>query len=133
MVRSTQGKHVAKFSTANLKGAHPVFFVVKLDFEIAVEQQTRAHDQTFEMVPDSGCPLVPWDSHALIWSNYGSIFPNHLNMLETVLCGAQLIATSHLKTYTKFYRNRIKIGRVMSKILYAHIWTYATNVIDFGP
>ena len=34
-------------------------FVVKLDFEIAVDQQTRAHDQTFEGVPDPGCPPVP--------------------------------------------------------------------------
>ena len=43
---------------------HPDFFV-KLDFEIAVDQQTRTHDQTFEGVPDSGCPR---DSHAHIWS-----------------------------------------------------------------
>ena len=34
-------------------------FFVKLDFEIAVDQQTKAHDQTFEGVPDSGCPPVP--------------------------------------------------------------------------
>ena len=39
-------------------GVHPDFFV-KLDFEVAVDQQTRAHDQTFEGVPDSGCPPVP--------------------------------------------------------------------------
>ena len=39
-------------------GVHPVFFV-QLDFEIAVDQQTRAHDRTFEGVPDSGCPPVP--------------------------------------------------------------------------
>ena len=39
-------------------GVHPDFFV-KLDFEIAVDQQTRAHDQTFEGVPNSGCPPVP--------------------------------------------------------------------------
>ena len=39
-------------------GAQPDFFV-KLDFKIAVDQQTRAHDQTFEGVPDSGCPPVP--------------------------------------------------------------------------
>ena len=37
---------------------HPVFFV-KLDFEIAVDQQTKAHDQSFEGVPDSGYPPVP--------------------------------------------------------------------------
>ena len=40
-------------------GGSPCFFVVKLDFEIAVDQQSKAHDQTFEGVPDSGCPLVP--------------------------------------------------------------------------
>ena len=34
-------------------GVHPDYFV-KLDFEIAVDQQTRARDQTFEGVPDSG-------------------------------------------------------------------------------
>ena len=88
------------------RGGHPVFFV-KLDFEIAVDQQTKAHDQTFEEVPDSGCPR---DSHVLIWS----ILPNRLNMLKTVFWGNIL-------------------GRVMSKILYAHIWAYATSIIDFGP
>ena len=35
------------------------FCVVKLDFEIAVDQQTKAHVKTFEGVPDSGCPPVP--------------------------------------------------------------------------
>ena len=34
-------------------GVHPDYFV-KLDFEIAVDQQTRARDQTFEGVPDTG-------------------------------------------------------------------------------
>ena len=43
-------------------GGHPVFFV-KLDFEIAVDQQTKAHNRTLEVIPDSGCPP---DSHALI-------------------------------------------------------------------
>ena len=38
-------------------GVHPDYFV-KLDFEIAVEQQTRARDRTFEGVPDPGCPPV---------------------------------------------------------------------------
>ena len=33
-------------------GVHPDYFV-KLDFEIAVDQQTRARDRTFEGVPDS--------------------------------------------------------------------------------
>ena len=36
-----------------------VFLFVKLDFEIAVDQQTKAHNRTFEVVPDSGYPPVP--------------------------------------------------------------------------
>ena len=40
-------------------GVHPVFVVVKLDFEIANDQQTKAQDETFGGVPDSGCPPVP--------------------------------------------------------------------------
>ena len=39
-------------------GVHPDFFV-KLDLEIAIDQQTKACDQTFEGVPDSECPPVP--------------------------------------------------------------------------
>ena len=34
-------------------GVHPDYFV-KLDFEIAVDQQTKARDRTFEGVPDYG-------------------------------------------------------------------------------
>ena len=58
---------------------------MKHDFEIAVEQQTKARDRTFEGVSDSGCSPVPAES-------------NHLNMLKTMLCGAQLVATSLLNT-----------------------------------
>ena len=39
-------------------GVHPDYFV-KLDFEIAVDQQTWARDRTFMGVPDSGWPPVP--------------------------------------------------------------------------
>ena len=39
-------------------GGVTLFFVVKLDFEIAVVQQTKAQDRTFEVVPDSGCQPV---------------------------------------------------------------------------
>ena len=41
------------FST-NINIHISVIFFVKLDFEIAVDQQTKAHDQTFDGVPDSG-------------------------------------------------------------------------------
>ena len=44
--------------TNDFKGVNPDFFV-KLDFEIAVDQHTKAHDRTFEGVPDSGYPPVP--------------------------------------------------------------------------
>ena len=39
-------------------GVHPDFFV-KLGFEIAVNQQTRTGDQTFEGVPDPNHQSVP--------------------------------------------------------------------------
>ena len=78
---------------------------MKLDFEIAVDQQTKAHDQTFEVVPDSGCPQ---DSNALIWSSiFGSILPNHLNMLKTMLWGALLVATSALLVATNNFLSKL--------------------------
>ena len=39
------------------RGGSPCFFFVKLDFEIVVDQQTKAHDETFW--GGSGCPPVP--------------------------------------------------------------------------
>ena len=74
----------------SFRGVHPDFFV-KLDFEIAVDQQTRARTFGGGGVPDSGCPR---DSHAHIWSIFGPILPNHLNMLKTIRWGALLVATS---------------------------------------
>ena len=41
-----------------LESDHGVFFV-KLDFEIAVDQQTRTSDPTFGGFPDSDQPPVP--------------------------------------------------------------------------
>ena len=40
-------------------GGVTLMFFVKLNFEIAVDQQTRARDRIFEGVPDSGCLPVP--------------------------------------------------------------------------
>ena len=39
-------------------GVHPDF-LGNFNFEIAVDQQTKAHYRTFEGVPDSGSPPVP--------------------------------------------------------------------------
>ena len=87
---------------------------MKFDFEIAVDEQTKAHDETFEGVPDSGCPPVPaGQPRPYLVKLFRSILPNHLNMLKTVLWGAQLVGTSLLKTYTKFYQNRIKVGQIL--------------------
>ena len=55
-------------------GGSPCFFVVKLDFEIAVDQQIKAHDQTFEGVPDSGCPPVPAGQPRPYLVNFGLNF-----------------------------------------------------------
>ena len=51
--------HAINYSVNWILDGITLMFFVKLDFEIAVDQQTRAHDQTFEGVPDSACPLVP--------------------------------------------------------------------------
>ena len=60
--------------------------LVELDFEIAVDQQTRARDELFRGFRTPGAHRCPWDSHAHIWSIFGPIFPNHLNnMLKTML------------------------------------------------
>ena len=54
---------------------------MKLDFEITVDQQTKAHNQTFEGVSDFGCPQ---NSHTLTWSIFGSILPNNIKILKTI-------------------------------------------------
>ena len=58
-------------------------FFVKPDFEIAVDQQTKAHEQTFEGVPDSWCLQ---DRQPCPWSIFGSMLSNHLKMLKTMFC-----------------------------------------------
>ena len=80
---------------------------MKLDFEIAVDQQTKAHAMTklFRGFWTPGAHRCLRDSHALIWSIIGSILPNHLYMLKIVLWGALLVATSLLNTYTKSDKN----------------------------
>ena len=53
-----------------------LLFFVKLDFEIAVEQQTRARDRTFEGVSNPGCPPVavhveqPRPYFVNLWPNF---------------------------------------------------------------
>ena len=43
----------------SLRGGDNGYFFVKLDFEIAVDQQTRTSDRTFEGVPDPNRQTVP--------------------------------------------------------------------------
>ena len=64
----------------NLECIHKGYLFVKLDFEIAVDQQTRNGDRTFEGVPDPNRPPVPAGRHAHIWSQLGKFWPNPLNM-----------------------------------------------------
>ena len=67
-------------------GVHPDF-LLKLVFEIAVAQQTRTRDQTFEL---SQTPTA----HRCPWSNFGSIMPNHLNMFKSIFLLALLVSCS---------------------------------------
>ena len=67
-------------------GANGYFFV-KLDFEIAVDQQTKTSDRNFEGVPD----------------------PNRtLNMPHTHILCALLVASGHLNSYMKFHQDWTK-------------------------
>ena len=51
-------KDVVKITRKGGEG-FTLFFFVKLNFEIAVDQKTRARDRNFEGVPDSRCPPMP--------------------------------------------------------------------------
>ena len=80
-------------------GGHPDYFV-KLDFEIAADQKTRARAVTellrgFRTPGDHRCPR---DSHAHIWSICGPILPNDLIMLKTMIWGALFVATIFMNT-----------------------------------
>ena len=56
-----------------MRNVQPDFFV-KLDFEIAVDQQTMARDLTFKGVSESGCPPVtagqPRRYLVYLWPNF---------------------------------------------------------------
>ena len=69
---------------------------MKLDFEIAVVQQTRAHDQTFEGVPDSGCPPVPAGQPRPYLVNWWPNFAKSPKHAQNHALGALLVATSLL-------------------------------------
>ena len=51
--------HITTFNRIKGGGGANGYFFVKLDFEIAVDQQTKTSDQTFEGVPDPNRQKVP--------------------------------------------------------------------------
>ena len=57
IVMSPTNNGFARFSLRG--GGDNGYFFVKLDFEIAVDQQTRTSDRTFEGVPDPNRQTVP--------------------------------------------------------------------------
>ena len=87
---------IVRFKLVKGGEVHPDFFV-KLDFEIAVDQQTRAHDQTFEGFQTPGAHRCPRDSHAHIWSIFRQITLT-CSRLTAMLWGALLVATNLLNT-----------------------------------
>ena len=87
-LNSLSGEHRVPIFTIYIRGGgggggwwvHP-HFLVKFDFEIAIDQQTRACEQTVEGVLDSGSRPVP-GGHPLDPLQYSvQIMPNHLNIL----------------------------------------------------
>ena len=107
-------------------GVHPNYFV-KVDFEIAIDQQTRARDRTFEGVPDSGWPPVPAGQPRPYWSICGPILPNDLNMIKTMIWGALLVATSLLSTCILYC---IIFGHTHSEIKKRKLWKLAANFFE---
>ena len=82
-------------------GANGYFFV-KLDFEIAVDQQTKTSDRTFEGVPDPNCQTVPAGQPR---PYLVQIRPNLANMPHTHILCALLVASGHLNSYMKFHQD----------------------------
>ena len=70
---------------------------MKLDFEIAVDQQTKARDRTFEGVPDSGCTPVP-AGQPIFGQFLAQICQIALTWTKTMLWGDLLVASSLLKS-----------------------------------
>ena len=88
-------------------GANGYFFV-KLDFEIAVDQQTRTSDRTFEGVPDPNRQMVPAGQPrpylVQIRPNLAK-YPEHAQ--NPYLC-ALLVASGPLSSYMKFHQDWTK-------------------------
>ena len=64
---------------------------MKLYFEMAVDQETKTREQTFEGIPDPNRPPVPAVQPCPFLSTFGPIMPNHRNMLKTEILGALLV------------------------------------------
>ena len=84
------------------------YFFVKLDFEIAVDQQTKPSDRTFEGVPDPNRQTVPAGQPrpylVQIRPNLAK-YPEHTH--THILC-ALLVASGHLNSYMKFHQDWTK-------------------------
>ena len=65
-------------------------------FKLAVVQQTKTRDLTFEGVEDHNRPLC---SNTHIWSNFGSVMPNDLKMANSNMFGALFVASGLLNLY----------------------------------
>ena len=65
--------------------------------------------------------------------NFGPIMPNHFNIPKIDIMGALLLASDLRISNMNFYPDWKTNGRVISQKSYSHLWTYAPNLIDFGP
>ena len=76
---------------------------MKFDLEIAIDQQTRACDRTFERVP-AGQP------RPFLFQMMPNYAPNHLYnyMLITKILGALVVANGSLNSYMNFHQDWTK-------------------------
>ena len=78
-------------------------FIVKLVFVLAVDQQTRTSDKTFEGVLDPQPPtaVAVWPRPYLVY--FCPIMQHHRNMPRTHILDTLLVAIGRLNSYMDFH------------------------------
>ena len=90
----------------SLRGGGQWVFFVKLDFEIAVDQQTRTSDRTFEGVPDPNRQTVPAGQPR---PYLVQIRPNLAEYPEHAQNPYFMCSSGLLNSYTKFHQDWTKM------------------------
>ena len=81
-------------------------------------------------------PQPPYGARCAATPIFGQFWPNYATSLQHPqidIMGTLLLASGLRIPYMNFYPDWKKNCRVISQKPYVHLWTYAPNLIDFGP